>query len=735
MPERSPRFGSLLTVSFIAGAAFADPAPDKVTDQRVTLGPDDFAGINAMDVQDLLRYAPDAFVGKRFAGDDAVITLRGTSPEQSARTLVMVDGFVISNFLGNGATFGPAWHIVGPSDVDHIDILHGPGSARYGGNSMGGVVSVTTREAAAKDGYLSLQGVAAPYEQYGVDETFTGYSVEAGGSWKQASSPWSARIAVRHLENVGQPATFALLAPLNGPAIVPVTGAYDDPRLPTPVFGASSPIDLVQNQFRASVGYEFKSGWKLEGLLFGWLSRQDLTDSRTFLRDASGAPVYEANVGFDGVPYDARGIRFSVDRRSDYLAGIKASGDIAGWRTSINASHYWIDTQDTRTANFYFTFSQDGGGTVSLQDDSGWWTVDAGIERWFARHRLALGIGGNQYEANRNDYQTSNWRTAAGPLFASSAAGNTRSLGVYAEDEILLDDDSALTVGVRADRWEAYDGTVAKDVNGSAALDAYADRRESSISPKLAFRTKLGSGWELAMSAGTATRFPTVGELFQGSIDNLTGEIDPGSFDADLAPEYSRDASVAASRDFGAARLTTTLFYQDVDDAIYRFTGLNAFGAVTTSYKNIANVRQLGAEIRLEVSDLWADGLDLDLGIARIDARTVRNAADLASEDQPFPGVPDWRANGHLRYRMAQRVALSIGWRYASQPNSDLDGAVRGDAFGYRSEYLLVDARVTWKPTDVLEASIGVDNVNDDEAYVVSPLARRTGYAQFRLRF
>jgi len=113
----------------------------------------------------------------------------------------------------------------------------------------------------------------------------------------------------------------------------------------------------------------------------------------------------------------------------------------------------------------------------------------------------------------------------------------------------------------------------------------------------------------------------------------------------------------------------------------------------------------------------------------------VRNAADPASEDQRFPGVPQWRANGNLRWRMAGRVNASVGWRYASRPNTDLDGAVRGDAFGFRTGYMLVDARVTWKPTDELEASIGVDNVNDDQAYVVSPLAQRTGYAHFRMRF
>ena len=747
MCSSSVRTVSVLTALSILAATRAR-ADEVVVGQRdepprlepaglaVSWGPAQFGAVNTVDPEDLVRYAPDIFVSKRFAGDDrAAISLRGSSTEQSARTLVMVDGFVVSNFLGNASSFAPKWNLVGPADVAQVDILYGPYSARYGGNSMGGVVAITTRAPAAKNGYVTLQSVASPYEQYGVDETFTGYSVEAGGSWNQASSPWSAKINARHLENVGQPSTFALLEPLGTPAIVPVTGAYTDPRLATPVFGASSPVDITENRFDAGVGYDFKSGWKLEGSIVGVLTRQDLTDSRTFLVDANGAPVYEANVGFEGASFDAGGLTFTVDRRSEFLAGIRATGSVAGWQTTLDVSHYWLDTQDTRTANFFFTFSQDGGGTVSLQDDAGWWTMHAAIERGFERNRLAFGVEANQYDVRRDDFLTTNWRLASEPLFAAGTRGKTRSVGAYAEDEIRLGDESSLTIGVRADRWDALDGAAARDVNGTVAADAYPERRETSVDPKLGFATSLGAGWNLALNLGTATRFPTVGELFQGRIDGVTRLLDPVTFDPDLEPEKSRDANLVLSRRFGKASLTSSLFYQDVDDAIFVFTGLNRFGNLATGYMNIDRVRQAGVELIFEAADVWAEGLDLNLSVARIDAQTVRNAASPATENQRFPGIPDWRANGHIQYRMAHRVSASLGWRYASRPNSDLAGLARGDAYGFTSEYVLVDARITWKPNDVLEASLGVDNLTNDEAYVVGPFAQRTGYAGVRLRF
>ncbi|MFN7303314.1 MAG: TonB-dependent receptor plug domain-containing protein, partial [Phenylobacterium sp.] len=89
----------------------------------VSLGETEFRAVNAINVEDLMKYAPNFFVRKRFAGDDnAVVALRGANTVQSARTLVLVDGFVVSNFLGNRFDFPPKWNVVGPAEVRQFDI-------------------------------------------------------------------------------------------------------------------------------------------------------------------------------------------------------------------------------------------------------------------------------------------------------------------------------------------------------------------------------------------------------------------------------------------------------------------------------------------------------------------------------------------------------------------------------------------------------------------------------------
>ena len=87
----------------------------------VSLGAEDFARINAVNVEDLMKYAPDFAVRKRYIGDsNAILGIRGTNYMQTARALVLVDGFVVSNFLGANYSYPPKWGVIAPGEVEHV---------------------------------------------------------------------------------------------------------------------------------------------------------------------------------------------------------------------------------------------------------------------------------------------------------------------------------------------------------------------------------------------------------------------------------------------------------------------------------------------------------------------------------------------------------------------------------------------------------------------------------------
>ncbi|RYG21088.1 MAG: Plug domain-containing protein, partial [Burkholderiales bacterium] len=147
----------------------------------VSLGAEQFEAVNALNTEDLIKYAPNFFVRKRYSGDsNGVPGFRGTHSVQSARTLVMVDGFVVSNFLGNSFNFAPKWGVVGPGEVEQFDIVYGPYSSRYVGNSMGGIVNITTRDPSESEAFATVQGFAQPYSQFASQDDYYGYSAEAG---------------------------------------------------------------------------------------------------------------------------------------------------------------------------------------------------------------------------------------------------------------------------------------------------------------------------------------------------------------------------------------------------------------------------------------------------------------------------------------------------------------------------------------------------------------------------
>ena len=129
------------------------------------------------------------------------------------------------------------------------------------------------------------------------------------------------------------------------------------------------------------------------------------------------------------------------------------------------------------------------------------------------------------------------------------------------------------------------------------------------------------------------------------------------------------------------------------------------------------------------------DGLDVDANVTWIDATTVKNSANPAAEGVMFPRIPRWRSNGNVRYRVNDRLKLSAGWRYATRPNSDLFGEVRGDAYGFQTEYFTVDARASWNLTKAAQLSVGVDNLFNDQAYVSHPLPQRTFVVDVKTRW
>ncbi len=90
---------------------------------------------------------PSLFLRKRNDGDtQSVLQTRTWGIMSSARTLVYADDLLLTALIGNDNSIGaPRWGLVAPEEIERVDLLYGPFSAAYPGNSMGGVLQITTR--------------------------------------------------------------------------------------------------------------------------------------------------------------------------------------------------------------------------------------------------------------------------------------------------------------------------------------------------------------------------------------------------------------------------------------------------------------------------------------------------------------------------------------------------------------------------------------------------------------
>ena len=103
--------------------------------------------VNIIDSEDSVKYLPSLLLRKRNYGDtQPTMATRMWGINSSARNLVYVDDIPISALVSNNNTNGaPRWGLVSPEEIKGADMLYGPFSAAYPGNSIGGVLLISTR--------------------------------------------------------------------------------------------------------------------------------------------------------------------------------------------------------------------------------------------------------------------------------------------------------------------------------------------------------------------------------------------------------------------------------------------------------------------------------------------------------------------------------------------------------------------------------------------------------------
>ncbi len=702
-----------------------------------------------VNTEDALKNLPDLSVRKRFIGDrNALISGRSFGSTQAPRGVVYADGVLLSNFLGRFNA--PRWNMVAPEELSRVDVLYGPFSALYPGNSIGATVLITTREPDALTASGRMQAFTQSYEDYGFDGDYGGrqYSVFAGNRW----GSWSGSLGVNRLENDSQPLQYAVgtlcrpTATKNCDGGTVVTGAIldkDPKNLDRLILGPDGGAleDDVQDQIKGKLAYENES-LRVDGQVGLWDNDYD-RHGASFLRDAAGNTVTRGTIRFNDQRYDVADSSFGPqDGHEQHLFTALTARTLrdSGWNFSGVASLYDI-SDDVLRSNVPTAANAQAGTITDGSSGKGWWNIDlqASYHRDDLPHTLTVGYYRSRYDLEQERYSTDDWRRGSRGTLAEASVGSTLSQALYAQDAWLLAPAWTLTAGLRFERWKAFDGgrtafgkDAASGQSGLVTAD-YDSRTEESTSPKLSI-AYAPADWVLRYSVARGVRYPTVSELFQGSIGRdatgaLTGSISNNN--PDLKPEDSFAQDLTWERRMGRQDLRVSVFRDDIDDTILQQTDLSQ----TPSVSNISNVDRVvtnGIEFVYNVVELLPN-VDVSANLSLTSSKTKKNDRFPVSEGKYWLRIPKERANLVANWRFLPGWNANLAARYSGRQYNELDNSdVNPDVFGGTSKFTTVDTRVGYQFGEHFEIGAGVENLTDEKYYVFHPYPGRTYLVELR---
>jgi iron complex outermembrane receptor protein len=694
--------------------------------------------VNASDAEDALKYLPSLLVRKRYIGDynHAVLSTRASGTGNSARSAVFADGVLLSNYLGNGATFAPRWGMVAPEEIERVDVLYGPFSAAYGGNSVGAVVDYVTRMPKQFEAHARVGYVHQPFELY--NTKMSSNARQASMSLGDRFGAWSWFVSVNRTDSDGQPQSYttrAVSAGKAGGAGVPVTGAVitkDRTNQDQYILGTATQYSTVQDHAKIRIAYDFSPTVRASYSL-GWWQNDSHGSPDTYLRDSAGRPVYSGPVVVDGRSFTLAASDFNSSREElrHLMHGLTVKSNTKGlfdWEVAASLYDYSKDILRAPTTARPAA-ATGGAGRIVDQGGTGWNTLSLkGVYRpegMRGAHIFDFGYQRAAYKLSTIERATTDWLNGEPGARNQAFSGRTSIDSLYLQDTWKLSQDWKTVLGARFEHWEARDGETAN----ATTVVRHTERSGNYVSPKAALAYQANEEWTLKASTGRAVRMPTVSELYQGGINNAGTLINN---DPNLKPERSWTTELSAERLVGNSALRITAFFERNSDALYSQTNVLVTPNVT-NVQNVDLIRTHGLETAWSNENVLLEGLDMQASLTWTDSKIKRNEKFPVSVGKWQPRIPEWRASAVATYRVNDKLSATVAARYSGKQYSTLDNSdVNGFAYTAASKYFTVDARVRYRFDKHWSAAFGIDNANNYKYWNYHPYPQRAYSAEVK---
>ena len=687
--------------------------------------------VNLVDAQDAVKYLPSVFLRKRNNGDtQATLATRVWGTGSSARSLIFADGVPLTALVANNNTVGgPRWGLVAPPEVERIDMMMGPFSAAYAGNSMGAVMEITTRLPRKFEAQIQQTQALQNFDLYGTKRNFM--TSQTGASVGDRFGKLAIWASGNYQKSNSQPLTYITSASIPSGT----TGAYPEKNkldAAANVLGASGLLNTHMTNGKIKAAYDITRTLRASYTLGLW--RNDGNSGVQPYINASGQPTFAGQAGFATGFYD-------IDQRHTAQAFTLRTDRKKTWDVEVVGSTYRFNFDQQRmpaSASANGTdFGQNGRATVN--DGTGWATLDL-KGTWkpggqISRHIVSSGLHWEHYALKSTTFNTSNWRDGSSRTGVfTQGDGQTETKAAWVQDVWYITPDLTLTVGGRYEDWRGYEGL---NVNGNTRVEQKTVERQK-FSPKGLLTWVASERWTYTAALGKAYRFATPAELYQLVATGPTFT----SPNPDLKPDNVTSAELRVERKFERASLQLSLFQDDVRDAI--IAQFNTLAPNSTQLyqflSNIDHVRARGAELAFGTNDVLIDGLAFSGNVTVVDPKTLAmtgrasaTAAPGAAIGKQLPNIPKFRSTATAMYRPNERLTYTLAARYSSKLYTTLDNVdVRYNTYQGFSDWFVMDTKLNYRVNGNWSTSLGVDNLLDRKYFLFHPFPQRTFLASLK---
>lgn len=723
-PDESPALGTVVVTATRSDTPLLEvPASASVVEQE-TLAQRNIGRFGDAVAEVPGLYVRGAALGPAFPGSgQAVLSLRGIP--RTPRTLVMIDGLPINNALSGGVNVSG----IALENVERVEVLRGPYSALWGGNAMGGVINFIS---ASPD-----QPLAELKAGFGSNGLRAGSAVFR----KRFEGGLGVAMSFGYRESDGyDDSDYVVKRATPGTGTIPVTGAIPTSTVtgePAWWVGLKGARPWTQTNAQARFDWKLGAATKMNaGVSWG---EYEVGYSRpsSFLISPSGSPVYSGIVGFtDPVPLrmtlaetDFLTATPSGERDLRVFAGVEhrfAGGSILKVNLG-RLEHRFGFSQAGRGATF-----EAGPGSFTDQPND---RTDLDVswrDRLGESSVLTAGFSLNHSTLDRSTKSLSYWRDPdTGIVETGRSTGESDSAALFAQTETFVGDKGRLVLGARYDRFRTS-GTIA-DASGS---EVYPTNTFSRLSPKAAFAWQASPELTLRTSLGAGFRPPALLDLY--SRFQVPSPIAGQFITYDASPFLKPERVVAldAGADLalaGGLQGSVTVFAQQLRDLIYR----RAVEPLLVQAANTGEARVDG----IEASFRMPTGLQ---GLRVIGSYTHNFRYEVTRND----AQPDMVGKNLTD---VPRTMWSLGAEYASGPwtgllvyrhvghvfgsGDDLNQETTEGVYGAYDRHGVASAKIGYRFTPHLSASLAIDNLTDRQYFVFAKQAGRTVFGEVSYRF